>query len=146
MPQSAPSPDLIVRARRIHLLGGEAPAEALVGRAGRGAVAGTLDAPRRRAAAGARVEDRGDAVVTPGLTDAHVHLTTYGLSLRRVDLNAAPTLRDALGMTGRAAWAGAGWVRGIGGDVPRWGPLPNAEELDAVCPHRPCYFQSHDIH
>ncbi|HKP76634.1 MAG TPA: amidohydrolase, partial [Longimicrobiaceae bacterium] len=28
----------------------------------------------------------------------------------------------------------------------RWGRLPSRHELDAVCPDRPCFFQSHDIH
>src|SRR4051812_30306343 len=146
MPSSALLPDLIVRARRIQVLGDRAPVEALLVRGGRIAAAGGFDEVRGMAMAGARVEDLRDAVVTPGLVDAHVHLTTYGLSLRRVDLNAAPTLRDALEMIGRAASGGDGWVRGIGWDVHRWGRLPNAEELDAVCPDRPCYFQSHDIH
>ena len=146
MPQSAPPPDLIVRARRIHLLGGGAPAEALLVRAGRVAFAGTFDAARAMAAPGARVEDLGDAVVTPGLTDAHVHLTTYGLSLRRVDLNAAGTYEQALQAIGRAAPQGEGWLRGLGWDAHRWGRLPARQELDQVCPGRPCCFQSHDIH
>lgn len=146
MAQSSPPPDLIVRARRIHLLGDRPPAEALLVRAGKVAFAGTFEAARGVAAAGARVEDLGDAVATPGLTDAHVHLTTWGLSLRRVDLNAARTIGDALEAIGRAAATGEGWVRGIGWDAHRWGRLPTRQELDAICPVRPCCFQSHDIH
>lgn len=146
MPQSALLPDLVVRARRIHLLGERPPAEALLVRAGKVAFAGTFDEARASALPGARVEDLGDAVVTPGLTDAHVHLTTWGLSLRRVDLNAARTLGDALEAIRRAAASGEGWVRGIGWDAHRWGRLPTRQELDAVCPDRPCCFQSHDIH
>jgi predicted amidohydrolase YtcJ len=146
MPSPALPPDLIVHARRVHVLGGGAPVEALLVRGGRIAAAGGFDQVRGMAMAGARVEDLRDAVATPGLVDAHVHLTTYGLSLRRVDLNAAPTLHAALEMIGRAAASGEGWLRGIGWDVHRWGRLPTAEELDAVCPARPCWFQSHDIH
>ncbi|HEV7589784.1 MAG TPA: amidohydrolase [Longimicrobium sp.] len=146
MPQSTLQPDLVVRAHRIHLLGAHAPVEALLVRAGRIAFAGTFDDAHAMAAPGARVEDLGDAVVTPGLTDAHVHLTTYGLSLRRVDLNAARTHTEALEAIGRAAASGEGWLRGIGWDVHRWGRMPTRQELDAVCPERPCYFQSHDIH
>jgi len=138
--------DLVVRARRIHVLGSHPPVEALLVRAGRVAFAGSFDQARGSAAPGARVEDLGDAVVTPGLTDAHVHLTTYGLSLRRVDLNAARTHAEALEAIGRAAASGEGWLRGIGWDVHRWGRMPTRQELDAVCPERPCYFQSHDIH
>jgi len=146
MPSPALPPDLIVRARRIHVLGDHPAVEAVLVRGGCIAAIGGFDEVRGMAGAGARVEDLRDATVTPGLTDAHVHLTTYGLSLRRVDLNAAPTLHAALEMIGRAAAAGDGWLRGIGWDVHRWGRLPSAEELDAVCPARPCYFQSHDIH
>jgi predicted amidohydrolase YtcJ len=147
MPQSpALPPDLVVRARRIHVLGDHPPVEALLVRAGRVAFAGAFDDARGMAAPGARVEDLGEAVVTPGLTDAHVHLTTYGLSLRRVDLNAARTHAEALEAIGRAAASGEGWLRGIGWDVHRWGRMPTRQELDAVCSSRPCYFQSHDIH
>ena len=146
MPPPALPPDLIVRARRIHVLGDHPSVEALLVRAGRVAAIGGFEEMRALAGPGARVEDLGGATMTPGLTDAHVHLTTYGLSLRRVDLNAAPTLQDALEMIGRAARTGDGWVRGIGWDVHRWGRLPTRQELDAVCPARPCYFQSHDIH
>jgi predicted amidohydrolase YtcJ len=146
MPSPSLPPDLIVRARRIHVLGDHPPVEAVVVRGGRVAAIGGWDEVRGMAMPGARVEDLRDAVVTPGFVDAHVHLTTYGLSLRRVDLNAAATLSAALEMIGRAAKSGDGWVRGIGWDVHRWGRLPAREELDAVCPDRPCCFQSHDIH
>jgi predicted amidohydrolase YtcJ len=146
MPSPALPPDLVLRARRIHVLGDHPPVEALLLRCGRIAALGSFDQMRALAGLRARVEDLAGATVTPGLTDAHVHLTTYGLSLRRVDLNAAATLHDALEMIGRAATAGEGWLRGIGWDAHRWGRLPGREELDAVCPERPCYFQSHDIH
>lgn len=139
-------PDLIVRARRIHALGGHPSVEALLVRCGRVASIGSFDEVRSLAGAAARIEDLGEATVTPGLTDAHVHLTTYGLSLRRVDLNAAATVEQAVQRVAAAASAGEGWLRGIGWDVHRWGRLPTAAELDAVAPERPCYFQSHDIH
>ncbi|HEX8905144.1 MAG TPA: amidohydrolase [Longimicrobiaceae bacterium] len=146
MPSPALPPDLVVRARRIHVLGDHPPVEALLVRAGRVAAIGAFAEMRALAGAGARIGDLGTATVTPGLTDAHVHLTTYGLSLGRVDLNAAATIGDALAMIGRAARTGGGWVRGIGWDVHRWGRLPTRQELDAACPDRPGYFQSHDIH
>jgi predicted amidohydrolase YtcJ len=139
-------PDLIVRARRIHVLGDAPSVEALLVRGGRVAAIGTFDEVRALAAPGVRVEDLRDAVVTPGLTDAHVHLTTYGLSLRRVDLNAAASIDAALAAIRRTSAEGEGWIRGIGWDVHRWGRMPTREELDAVVPDRPCFFQSHDIH
>jgi len=139
-------PDLIVRARRIHVLGDHPPVEAVLVRCGRVAAVGSLGEMRSLAGAGARVDDLGDATLTPGLTDAHVHLTTYGLSLTRVDLNAAAGIPQALAMIGATARAGSGWLRGIGWDVHRWGRLPTAADLDTVTGDRPCYFQSHDIH
>lgn len=139
-------PDLIVRARRIHVLGGHPAVEALLVRCGRVAAVGSFDNLRSLAGAGAHVEELGDATVTPGLTDAHVHLTTYGLSLGRVDLNSAAGIAQSLVTIGAAAASGSGWLRGIGWDVHRWGRLPTAADLDAVVSDRPCYFQSHDIH
>jgi predicted amidohydrolase YtcJ len=138
--------DLIVRAARIHLLGSAESVESLLLRGGHVAAVGPFEAMRALSAPGARVEDFGAATVTPGLVDAHVHLTTWALSRRQVDLNACATLDDALGAIRRASATGDGWVRGIGWDVHRWGRLPTRQELDAVCPERPCCFDSHDIH
>src|SRR3954470_4543655 len=126
--------DLIVRAARIHLLGSASPVEALLVRGGRVAAVGPFEAMRALAAPGARVEDLGAATVTPGLVDAHVHLTTWALSRRQVDLNACATLEDALAAIRGAAATGEGWVRGIGWDAHRWGSLPTRQELDAVSP------------
>lgn len=139
-----PPPDLILLADRIHLLGDAAPVSALLIRCGRVAAAGSPEQVRALAGPGARAEHLPGAVVTPGLTDAHVHLTTWGLGLRRVDLNAAPTLQA--GLAAVASAPGDGWVRGIGWDVHRWGRLPTRQELDPVCPARPAFLQSHDIH
>jgi predicted amidohydrolase YtcJ len=139
-------PDLIVVARRIHVLGTHAPVEALLMRGGRVAAVGMEAEVRAAALPGARVEHLGDATVTPGLTDAHVHLSTWALARRRVDLNAARTLADGVEAVRAFASAGDGWVRGLGWDVHRWGGLPTRQALDAVCPTRPAYLESHDIH
>lgn len=142
---SHPAPDLVLTARRIHLLGDRPPAQALLIRDGRIAAAGTEDQVRAAALSGARAEHV-DGVVTPGLTDAHVHLTLWALARRRVDLNAARTLDDGLAAVAEAAREGEGWVRGLGWDRHRWGGLPAKEPLDRVCPDRPVFLQSHDIH
>lgn len=140
-----PAPDLVLTARRIHVLGDRPPLEALLIRGGRIAAAGTADEVRAAALPGARTEHV-DAVVTPGLTDAHVHLTVWALARRRVDLNAARTLEDGVAMVAEAARTGEGWVRGLGWDRHRWGGLPTKEPLDRVCPDRPAFLLSHDIH
>jgi len=137
--------DLILTARRIHVLGTHAPVQALLIRDGRIVVAGTADEARGAALPGA-VTEHVDGVVTPGLTDAHVHLTTWALARRRVDLNAAPTLDEGVAAVAEGARAGEGWVRGLGWDRHRWGALPTREPLDRVSPGRPVFLQSHDLH
>jgi predicted amidohydrolase YtcJ len=140
-----PAPDLVLTARRIHVLGDRPAVQALLIRGGRIAAAGTVDEVRAAALPGARTEHV-DGVVTPGLTDAHVHLTTWALARRRVDLNAARTLEDGVAAVAEAARAGEGWIRGLGWDRHRWGGLPAKEPLDRVCPERPVFMLSHDIH
>lgn len=140
-----PAPDLIVIARRIHVLGDHPPVQALLVRGGRIAALGTEAEVRHAALPGAR-EERIDGVVTPGLTDAHVHLTLWALARRRVDLNAARTLDEGVAAVAEAARSGEGWVRGLGWDRNRWGGLPTREPLDRACPHRPALLHSHDLH
>jgi predicted amidohydrolase YtcJ len=145
MPRHPPT-DLILLAPRIHLLGDRPPVRALLLRGGRVAAAGDPDTVRGAALAGARTLEV-DGVVTPGLTDAHVHLTTWALARRRVDLHAASTAEEGGAMVARAAAAGGdGWVRGLGWDRNRWGGLPHRQVLDRVVPGRPVHLLSHDIH
>jgi hypothetical protein len=139
-------PDLILVADQIHVLGTHAPVRALLLRGGRVAALGTEEEVRAAAAPGARTERLEGATVTPGFTDAHVHLTLWALARRRVDLNAARTLEDGVAAVAEAGRTGDGWVRGLGWDVHRWGRFPTRHDLDAACPERPCYLESHDIH
>lgn len=140
-----PSPDLILTAERIHPLGGAPPARALLVRGGRVAAVGSEAEVRAAALPGARHEHV-QGVVTPGFTDAHVHLTAWALFRRRVDLNAAASLEAGLAAIAAAHARGTGWLRGIGWDVHRWGRLPTRAELDAAAPVRPAFFHSHDLH
>jgi len=141
-----PPSDLIVIADRIHLLGEHPPVRALLVRSGRVAAVGTEDEVRAAAGPDARVERLDGATVTPGLTDAHVHLTTWALQRRRVDLSSAATLEDGVAAVAGACGGGGGWVLGMGWDANRWGRAPTRHDLDRVCPDRPCYLQSKDIH
>ena len=141
-----PQPDVVLTAERIHVLGDHPSVEALLVRDGRIAAIGSrpqVEALARGPVVREHLEGR---TVTPGLTDAHVHLTTWALARRRVDLNAARTLEDGLAAVEAHAREGDGWVRGLGWDVHRWGRLPTRQELDRACPDRPAYLQSHDIH
>ncbi|HEU0014878.1 MAG TPA: amidohydrolase family protein, partial [Longimicrobium sp.] len=140
-----PSRDLIVIAQRIHVLGDHPPVRALLVRGGRIAAVGDEDEVRHAALPGAEVR-RVDGVVTPGLTDAHVHLTTWALGRRQVDLNAARTMDDGVAAVAEFARTGDGWIRGLGWDQHRWRGMPTREPLDRVAPHRPVFLLSHDIH
>jgi predicted amidohydrolase YtcJ len=137
--------DLVLHADRVHVAAGRAPVEALLLRGGIVAAAGTLRQVRAEALPGAATE-RVHGVVTAGFTDAHVHLTTWALSRRRVDLNAARTVEEGVAAVAAAARTGEGWIRGIGWDRHRWDGLPTRAPLDAVAPSLPVCLLSHDIH
>jgi len=88
--------------------------------------------------------------VLPGFTDAHIHFVNYGLSLRRVQLDRATSLQDAVDRVAeRARTAQPGeWIRGRGWDRNTWPgvPLPSKYDLDPVTPHNPVYLSSKDGH
>ncbi|MDQ3309837.1 MAG: amidohydrolase, partial [Gemmatimonadota bacterium] len=89
------NPDLLLLGGRIHALGQHAPAEALLVRRGRVAALGSEAEVRAAAGPGTRIIPLDGAVVTPGLTDAHVHLTAWGLARQQVDLASARRLESA---------------------------------------------------
>jgi predicted amidohydrolase YtcJ len=142
---SDPRDDLILIADRVHASPGSPPAEALLLRGGRVAALGSASAMRDAALHGARTE-RIAGTVTPGLVDAHIHLTTWALSRGRVQLHGAATLEEGLKTVRAAVAEGEGWIRGVGWDRNRWGALPTRAPLDAVTGARPAYLLSHDIH
>ena len=70
----------------------------------------------RRAFPAADIVDFGDAVLTPGLTDAHIHITEWALARRHVHLDAAENISDCVAIVGRAPKT-TGWLQGRG-----WNP------------------------
>jgi predicted amidohydrolase YtcJ len=132
---------------RVHVLGDRGPVDALLVRDGRVEVAGTAAACRAAAPAGTPELRVPGATVTPGFTDAHVHLTLWALARTRLDLAGSPDLADGVRRVARyAAGSGDEWVQGLGWDRNRWGGFPTREALDAVLPDRPAYLESHDTH
>jgi hypothetical protein len=122
---------LAVRGARIVYLGPDAGAAALRG-------------PKTR------VIDLGGRAVTPGLIDAHSHLTDLGLSLAEVDLNGAPTYEEIVRRVRAAADkapAGA-WIRGRGWDQNRWPDkqFPTHDALSAAVPDHPVWLERVDGH
>lgn len=138
---------LLLLADRVHLLGDQPPAEAVLLRDGRVAAAGSAAEVRAAAPAGVETLRLDGATITPGITDAHVHLTAWALARRRVELGSTRSLEEALERVRRHAAAHpTGWVQGLGWDRHRWGALPTRQALDRVVPDRPVYLESHDIH
>lgn len=144
---SAAARDLLVLGGRIHVLGAHAPVEALLARGGRVVALGSEREVRAAALPGAEVLALHGATATPGLTDAHVHLSTWALARRRVELHAARSLDEGLArIRAYAERHAGGWVLGGGWDLHRWGGLPTRAPLDALLPDRPALFDSHDLH
>ncbi len=95
------------------------------------------------------VDNLEGATVVPGLTDAHVHLMWYGLSLQEVNLRDVhwEAFLDRVAAEAARTPPG-GWIRGRGWDQNRWpnGRFPTAADLDAVAPHNPVVLIAKNAH
>ncbi len=102
-----------------------------------------LDAP------GAVAEDLGGALVLPGLTDAHIHLMWYALSLRELPLRDVSRADLLTQVAARAAVTPPGaWILGRGWDQNGWDDrrFPTAAELDRVAPSHPVALIAKSAH
>lgn len=92
----------------------------------------------------------GRRIVLPAFTDSHIHLAGFGLSLRRIDLRACRSLRDAVAAVAASARREppGTWLRGRGWDKNPWpeGRFPRREDLDSVAGDHPVALQSKDGH
>lgn len=88
--------------------------------------------------------------VFPGFVDCHIHLASYGISLRRVDLRTARSLRGAVEKVADAVkrHKSGEWVRGRGWDKNLWPEdrFPTREDLDPISPDNPVILSSKDGH
>jgi predicted amidohydrolase YtcJ len=138
---------LLLLPDRVHLLGDREPVAALLVGNGRVIAAGTVAECRAVAPAGTKTLHLPGSTITPGITDAHVHLTLWALARDRVHLGDAPSLADGLRRVAEYADERASdWVLGMGWDRNRWGDFPTRQALDSVLPHRPAHLESHDTH
>jgi predicted amidohydrolase YtcJ len=140
----------IVRADRVRLEPGRRDggkvAEAVLIRGGRVLAVGGADELRSRHP-DADLLDLAGCTVTPGLTDAHVHLVEWAVRRRGVDLGAAASPADAAAaVAAHAQSTRGGWVLGRGWNPHRWGAAPDRHALDRVLPDRPVLLQSLDMH
>jgi predicted amidohydrolase YtcJ len=93
-------------------------------------------------------EDMDGRVILPGLTDAHIHLQEYALSLQVLDCEVESRQEILQRVTERARETPPGeWVRGHGWNQNTWGGMwPTALELDAVTPQNPVYLSAKSLH
>lgn len=145
MPTNSPQPVLLA-ARRIHTMDGlpkDEGADALLIRDGRILAVGRASELRGAAAATLSFPD---ATVTPGLTDSHVHLVEWALSLRRVNVASTDSPEAAAVKTASASPGSGGWIIGHGWSRHRWGGPPHRDVLDRHVPHTPALLTSSDMH
>jgi predicted amidohydrolase YtcJ len=90
----------------------------------------------------------GGRVVWPGLTDAHIHLSSYGLNLSRVDCE-TDTLQECLNRVEIVAAQSPGdaWVRGHGWNQNDWEEgYGTALQLDSVSHGHPVFLTAKSLH
>lgn len=93
--------------------------------------------------------DLKQAVVYPGLIDAHAHLTGYALSKLEVDLVGSVSYDDVLSrLEAFSETHTSGWLTGRGWDQNKWSPssYPTRTRLDELFPSRPVAIRRIDGH
>ena len=98
--------------------------------------------------------DRGDCedmcgrVILPGLTDAHIHLQIYTLSLGKVDCELENKTQILERVKSRTDQLSSGnWVTGHGWNQHTWGgEWPSRMELDVIAPRNPVYLTAKSLH
>jgi len=86
--------------------------------------------------------------IIPGLTDAHIHLEEYALSLTRINCDTPTEIECLQRVKGKVRSISPGeWILGHGWDHNIWGThLPTIEELDKVSPFNPVYLTGKSMH
>ncbi|WP_375770399.1 amidohydrolase [Archangium gephyra] len=150
-PEGARVETTVYVARRIRTLDEKQPeARALAVRRGRLVAVGTKAEVLKAAGEGARVIDYGDAVVVPGLVDAHAHIGGLGLSLTVARLEGARSVDEVVRRLAEAPATSfqGDWLVGKGWDQNGWPgqAFPGRGELDARFPRTPVYLTRVDHH
>jgi predicted amidohydrolase YtcJ len=98
-------------------------------------------------AADTSIDLRG-AWVAPAFVDAHVHLTSTGLTITGLDLSGATSLGECLGLIRSAAERSEGILLGHGWDDTEWpeGRAPTTAEVDDCVGMRATYLSRVDVH
>ena len=86
-------------------------------------------------------------VILPGLTDAHLHLKYYSLSLQKIDCETDTKEECLRRVEERVKKTKPGeWILGHGWNQNVWGVWPTASELDAIAPNNPVYLTAKSLH
>jgi hypothetical protein len=141
-----PDADVILHHGRVYTVDPEfSVAEALAVADGRIAAVGTNQAVDTLGGPATRRVHLNGRSLLPGFFDAHVHATSIGINLAKVDLSGATSIDDVLGLiAARASATPAGdWIE----MAPTWHEsslreqrFPTRTELDAVAPEHPVYL------
>ncbi len=138
---------LILTSSHIHTLDPQQPtAEALLIAEGKILATGEVETLRQEFPRARREHVSG--FILPGLTDAHLHLHHYALSLQKVDCEVAirNAVLDRVAERARKTPAGE-WILGHGWNQNDWPEgFGNAALLDAVAPQHPVYLTAKSLH
>lgn len=95
----------------------------------------------------AKKQDMQGYTILPGLTDSHLHLEQYALSLQKVDCQTS-TLEECLRRVAERIHntPSGEWILGHGWNQNDWGGWPTASDLDAIAPHQPVYLTAKSLH
>jgi predicted amidohydrolase YtcJ len=110
-----------------------------------GSTAGALDLRGPKT----EVLDLRGRTVLPGIVDAHLHLTSLGLTLGQLDLGQTQSYRELIARAMRFGERVAeGWIRGRGWDQTLWGAsdFPSHDALSTAIPDRPVALTRVDGH
>jgi predicted amidohydrolase YtcJ len=92
-------------------------------------------------------QDMHGRMILPGLTDAHLHLQHYSLSLQKIDCETDTKEECLRRVDERVRKAKPGeWILGHGWNQNVWGNWPLASELDAIAPNNPVYLTAKSLH
>ena len=95
----------------------------------------------------AEKQDMKGRVILPGLTDAHLHLKYYSLSLQKIDCETDTKEECLRRVSERVKKSKPGeWILGHGWNQNVWGNWPSASELDVIAPNNLVYLTAKSLH
>ena len=95
----------------------------------------------------AQKQNMNGRIILPGLTDAHLHLKNYALSLQKINCETDTKEECLHRVEERARKAKPGeWILGHGWNQNVWGNWPTATELDGIAPNNPVYLTAKSLH